>query len=315
MNEQLSKFDLSQGVGFIDGDYCPRGQMKISVHDLGFMMSDMTYDAVHVWKGKFFRLEDHLDRWERSIEARRYTTLKYDRDAVREIITECVRRSGLRDSLIYWIATRGVASDQRRDLRTCKNTFMAWAGPFNWIVPKEKMDRGEGANVFLSTVLRTPPESSDPTVKNFSRLDFSRALLEAYDAGSDYPILPDSTGHLTEGRGWNFCVVREGTVISPDSGVLDGVTRKTIMELCEKTNLEGRLGKLKPQDLLNADEAFLATTAGGITPITHVNGNPLKGGLAGPITTRLNQMYWALHDDPRYSTPIDYERTKEKETV
>ena len=67
MTDQERKPDFSLGVGFIDGDYCPRGEMKISVHDLGFMMSDMTYDAAHVWKGKFFRLDRHIERFMQSV--------------------------------------------------------------------------------------------------------------------------------------------------------------------------------------------------------------------------------------------------------
>lgn len=303
--------DLSQGVGYINGEYMPRGDMKISVHDLGFMMSDMTYDAAHVWKGKFFRLEDHLDRWERSIGKRRYSNLP-SREKVREIVFECVRRSGLRDSLVYWIATRGTATDQRRDLRTCKNTFMAWAGPFNWIVPKKLLDEGKGANLYISSIMRTPPESSDPTVKNFSRLDFSRALLEAYEHNSDYPVLLDGDGNVTEGRGWNLFALFDGHLISPDSGVLEGVTRATILDLCKKTNIKGELGRITGDQLASSDEVFLATTAGGVMPVTHVNGKPLGGGSIGPVTSRLRDLYWKLHDDPKYNTLVDYRDTSAK---
>lgn len=307
MTDQEKKPDLSLGVGFIDGEYCPREEMKMSVHDMGFMMSDMTYDAAHVWKGSFFRLEDHLDRWEQSIALRKYTSLPYDRDQVREIIMECVRRSGLRDSLVYWIATRGRTSDQRRDLRTCKNTFMTWAAPFNWVVPREQLEQGKGAKVFVSTVLRTPPESSDPTIKNFARLDFSRALLEAYEHGSEYPVLMDSDGYITEGRGWNIFALYGGNLISPDRGVLEGVTRKTVLELCEKTNVKGKLARIQSDELEKADEVFIATTAGGIMPITEVNDTVIGGGSPGPLTQRLHGAYWKLHDDPAYNTPVDYD--------
>ena len=67
--------EFPHGVGYIDGDYCAKQDMRLPVGDLGFLLSDMTYDAVHVHKGRFFRLEDHLDRWDRSIGIRRFTTL------------------------------------------------------------------------------------------------------------------------------------------------------------------------------------------------------------------------------------------------
>lgn len=304
MPEQ-NRAEFAPGVGFIGGEYMPRGDMKMSVHDLGFMMSDMTYDAAHVWKGKFFRLDDHLDRWERSVAKRGYKQIP-SRAEVKEIVFECVRRSGYRDSLVYWIATRGTATDGRRDLRTCKNTFMAWAGPFNWIIPKALLDEGKGANLYISSVRRTPPESSDPTVKNFSRLDFSRALLEAYEHNSDYPVLLDEEGNITEGRGWNLFALFDGRLISPDSGVLEGFTRATVLELCKKTNIKGELGKIKADDLKRSDEMFLATTAGGLMPVTHLNGAPVGNGAPGQVTARLSDLYWALHDDPKYNTPVDY---------
>ena len=189
---------------------------------------------------------------------------------------------------------------------------MAWAGPFNWIVPKKLLDEGKGANLYISSVMRTPPESSDPTVKNFARLDFSRALLEAYEHNSDYPVLLDEEGNITEGRGWNLFALFGGHLISPDSGVLEGVTRATVLELCKKTNIKGELGKIKADDLKRSDEMFLATTAGGLMPVTHLNGASIGSGSVGPLTTRLQDLYWALHDDPKYNTAVDYRDTAPK---
>jgi branched-subunit amino acid aminotransferase/4-amino-4-deoxychorismate lyase len=184
---------------------------------------------------------------------------------------------------------------------------MAWAGPFNWIVPKEKLARGEGANLHVaSSVLRTPPESSDPTVKNFSRLDFAMALLEAYGHGSEYPVLLDAEGYVTEGRGWNLFALFGGRLVSPDRGCLEGVTRATVLELCKKTNVKGELGRIRGDELGKADEIFLSSTAGGVMPATHLDGAPIGNGQPGPVTLRLSDLYWALHDDPTYATAVDY---------
>ena len=174
--------DMSAGVGYIDGEYHPTTDVKLPVSDLGFMMSDVIHDAVHVWKGSFFRLDDHLDRFERSV-AGLHMTLQQSRAEIVDIVMECVRLSGLRESLVYLIAARGVPSVVRRDLRTCTNRFIAIAYPFRWHLPLEQMETG--AHVVISSVLRIPPESVDPTIKNFNRLDFSRALFESYKQGSD----------------------------------------------------------------------------------------------------------------------------------
>lgn len=296
--------DLSAGVGYIDGEYRPTSDVKIPVSDLGFMMSDVIHDAIHVWKGCFFRLDDHLDRFERSI-AGLYMTLQYSRDEIVNIVMECVRLSGLRDSLVYLIATRGIPSIDRRDLRTCNNRFIAIAYPFRWHLPLEQMETG--AHVVISSVLRIPPESVDPTIKNFNRLDFSRALFEAYNQGSEYPLLLDHEGNITEGPSVNVFALFGGKLVSPERGALEGMTCRTVMELCDKTNVKAEFGIIKADDLRAADEAFLTSSAGGIMPITKVDDKVIGNGSPGPLTLRLKDLYWALHDEPKYSAPVAYD--------
>ncbi len=296
--------DLSAGVGFIEGEFYPISEVRISISDLGFLMSDCTHDAAHVWKGSFFRLDDHIDRFERSL-ARLNMTLPYSRADTVDIVIECVRRSGLRDSLVYLIATRGIPSDRRRDLRTCTNRFIAVAYPFLWYVLPEQMETG--AHVVISSIVRIPPESVDPIIKNFNRLDFSRALFEAYDRGSEHPLLTDFEGNITEGRGFNVFALFGGKLVSPERGVLEGMTRQTVMELCAQTNVKAEFGKIKADDLRKAEEVFLTSTAGGVMPVTKVDDEPIGNGSPGPLTLRLKDLYWALHDNPKYATPIAYD--------
>jgi branched-chain amino acid aminotransferase len=292
------------GVGYVDGVYSAKEDMRVPVADLGFLLSDMTYDAVHVHNGNFFRLEDHLDRWERSIEKRRFTTLGHDRDGVCEIVTECVRRAELRAAMVYMVATRGEATDGLKDLRTCRNRLLAWAVPYYGVIAEDKME--DGIDIIVSDVLRTPPESIDPTVKNFARIDFSDALLQAYDKGAEHAVLLDRDGNVTEGRGWNIFALHGGALVSPDSGVLEGISRRTVIELCRNTNIKAELGQLKADDLRDADEVFMTSTAGGIMPVRKIDDRVIGTGTRGPVTTRLTDMYWELHEDPDYLTPIDY---------
>lgn len=292
------------GVGYIDGDYCAKEDMRLPVADLGFLLSDMTYDALHVIDGRFFRMEDHLDRWDRSIAKRQFNTLPHNRGEIREILMECVRRSGLRKSMVYLLATRGAAADGLKDLRSCQNGFLAWAVPYYGVIPEDRME--EGIDVCVSSVLRTPPEAIDPTVKNFARIDFSDALLEAYDKGYDHAVLLDRDGNVTEGRGWNIFALHGGRLVSPDDGVLEGITRRTVIELAQQTNIKAELGKVRAEDLRGADEVFMTSTAGGIMPIRKVDDKVIGTGSRGPVTKRLTDMYWALHDDPDYNTPVEY---------
>ena len=102
----MSETDWSAGAAFVDDGFVPIEAARISVLDWGFTHSDVTYDVVHVWKGAFFRLEDHLDRFAASMRALRLETT-YGRDDIRGILIECVRRSGLRDAYVAMVATRG----------------------------------------------------------------------------------------------------------------------------------------------------------------------------------------------------------------
>lgn len=295
----------SAGMGFTDGRYLPISQMSIPVTDLGFQLSDMCYDALRVHRGAFFRMNDHLDRWENSVAERRYTTLGYDREQVADVLHGCVSRAGLKDSMVTVLATRGSPSSAHKDLRTCKNRLMVWALPFYSVTSEE--ERRNGCDIIIAETLRIPPESVNPKIKNFCRLDFVGALFEAYSRNAKYAALLDTDGNVTEGRGWNIFAVKEGTLHTPDRGVLEGITRQTVLELSSRLNLMARVGQLPAQDLLEADEVFMTTTAGGVIPIRSVSGRVLGDGGPGPVTRRLSDMYEELLTDPAYTTPVRYE--------
>ena len=110
------------GAADIDGRIVPIAQAAIPILDLGFVHSDATYDVVHVWRGRFFRLNDHLDRFERGRRHLRMS-LPIDRSRIRSILHELVRASELADACVEMICTRGMAAWGSRDLRDCVNQF------------------------------------------------------------------------------------------------------------------------------------------------------------------------------------------------
>ncbi len=295
--------DDSTGVAFIDGGYCPIGEAKISVLDWGFLRSDATYDVVHVWQGRFFRLDAHLDRFHASMNSLRMT-IPHDRDEVAAILHDCVRRSGLRDVYVEMICTRGVPRGGSRDPREAENRFIAFAIPFGWILRPEERERG--LNLIVSSIERIPPQSVDPTVKNYHWLDLVNGLFEAYDRGGQNVVLKDRAGHIAEGPGFNLFVVQGGRVTTPGSGVLEGITRRTALELCAELGIPAETGAISEGALRAADEVFATSTAGGIMPVTRVDGVAVGDGRPGPLTARLIELYWAKHEDPAWSTPVDY---------
>ena len=293
------------GIGFIDGEYMPFSELRIPVTDMGFQLADMCYDAVHVWKGRFFRLDDHLARFQMGLQKRRYGTLGYDIEAIADVCNGCVARLGAEDAIVMLIATRGTPMGANKDLRSCQNRLIAWALPPHTIVSDEEMENG--CDIVIADTMRIPPEAVDPTVKNFGRMDFVGALFEAYDRKADYAVLLDAEGCVTEGRGWNIFALRQGALLSPDDGVLEGITRKTVLELSADLNIDGRLARITADELRGADEVFLTSTAGGIMPVKSIDKKIVGDGAPGPVTQRLTELYWKLHGDPELTTPVNYQ--------
>ncbi|MDQ3865036.1 MAG: aminotransferase class IV [Actinomycetota bacterium] len=291
----------ADGAAYVDGRFVPVGEARVPILDWGFLRSDATYDVAHVWRGSFFRLEDHLDRFERSMEHLRLSP-PYGRDEIRDILVECVRLSGLRDAYAEVICTRGIPKPGSRDPRECENRFYAFVVPFVWIADPEKQERG--LHAVIGTRQRIAPESVDPTVKNYHWLDLETGLLEAYDRGGETVILIDAENNVVEGPGFNVFAVKNGAISTPERGVLEGITRKTVFELAAEHGIRLEARPVAADELRGADEVFLSSTAGGIIPVTAVDGEAVGNGEPGPVTWRLREAYWELHDDPRFSLPV-----------
>jgi branched-chain amino acid aminotransferase len=285
----------------VDGDFCPVSEARIPVLDFGLLRSDATYDVVHVWKGHFFRLDLHIERFQRGI-AKLRMTLPFDVAELEQILKQCVIRSGLDDAYVEMIMTRGMPRGGSRDPRQAVNRFIAFAIPFGWIANEEQ--RRRGLNLHISAIPRIDPASVDPTVKNYHWLDLVAGLFEAYDHGRENVVLIDRDGNLTEGPGFNLFAIHDGDVTTPGRGVLEGITRRTALELCAELNISTDASVLTPDDLRTADEAFITSTAGGIMPVTRIDDKPLGQGLPGPVTKAVTALYWAKHSDPTWTTPV-----------
>jgi len=291
------------GVAFMDGQYLPIGEAKISVLDNGFLHSDATYDVAHVWKGAFFRLDDHLSRFLTGME-KLHMSISFDRTQVTEILHNCVALSGLQNAYVEFICTRGTSPTFSRDPRDAVNRFVAFAIPFGSVANPEQMSRGLHAAV--TDLVRIPPASVDPTVKNYHWLDLVKGLYAAYEQGAETAILLDVNGSIAEGPGFNVFAVKDGKISTPDFGVLKGITRQTIFDLSDVMRINCLTRDISPDDLRAADEIFVTSTAGGVIPVTKIDETPIGTGRVGPLTRQLTEAYWRMHEDARFRTPISY---------
>jgi len=297
-----------RGYAFVNGEFCPLHDAKISVLDYGFIHSDATYDAFHVWKGMAFRLHDHVERFVGNV-AKLRLQLEYSGKEIAEILLECVSRSTLRDAQCHFVCTRGVPRPGSRDPRTCINTFLAYVVPFAWINPPD-IGKSDGIDVIISRTQRIPPTSLDPRIKNFHWLDLVVAQFEAFDRGADNVILPNSEGNVTEGPGFNVFVAKNGSIATPESGVFEGMTRRSVIELCGELKIAVEIRPIKIEELKSADEVFLTSTAGGVTRVRSVDGSPVglnrRTGDNQLLSAIISDRYWQRKTAGWYATPVNY---------
>jgi len=291
------------GIAYQDGQYLPVDEAKVSVLDYGFLHSDATYDVAHVWNGAFFRLDDHLDRFFRGM-AELHMSIPYTRDDIAEILHTCVALSGLENAYVEFICTRGTSPSFSRDPRDADNRFLAFVIPFGSVANPEQMERG--LHMAVADVLRIPPSSVDPTVKNYHWLDMVKGLYQAYERGAETAVLQNSAGDIAEGPGFNIFAVRDGTVSTPAGGVLFGITRQTIFDICRKLDVVCEAQPLSVEALKSADEVFITSTAGGVMPVSKIDGSAVGTGTVGPLTRRITAEYWAMHDEDRHRSVVFY---------
>ena len=290
-----------QGYAWIDSKYVELAEAKIPILDWGFLRSDATYDVVHVWKGRFFRLDKHIDRFFESAKKLRMPC-QISRDELKKILANCVIKGKLESAYVEMIQTRGMSPKFVRDPRLATPRVMAFAVPFGWILKQEDFEKG--LNVLLTDIKRIPPSSVDPTIKNYHWMDLVTGMLDAYEKGNDTAVLVDENNNITEGPGFNLFCINDSGIFTPDHGVLEGITRQSIFDLAKELKLPIMKKSISVEELYNAEELFATSTAGGIMPITRVSGKEIGKGSVGNLTRQLHKLYWEKHSDDSWSTSI-----------
>ena len=295
-----------KGMAFIDGAYVEPANAKISIFDLGFTKSDVVYDVTSVWKGLFFRIDDHIERFLRSCEGVGMRC-PHDADEIRRILGQCVHRGDVADNAYVEVAlTRGAyksyIDDFTPDLRDTHVNFIAFAIPYVWIVPLRAQDTG--IELIIAKTRRIPDESVDARFKNFHWGDLTRARMEATDAGAHNAILCTPDGYLAEGPGFNIFFAQGGVLHTPRRNLLEGITRRTMGDLADEIGTPVETGDYLPEALLEADEAFICSTAGGVMPVVKVDNRIFSNGKPGEISTRLRELYWQKREAGWLGTPV-----------
>ena len=297
--------NLSLGAAWMNGKVLPISQATIPVNDWGLVHSDITYDVVPVIDGAFFRFDEYLARFLSSMENLHLDPGMTKLD-IQVALHQMVGKANLRDSYVAMVCSRGKPKiSGSRDPRDCENHFFAWCVPYVHIIKPEVVEQGATAWI-AQNAYRIPENSVNPRVKNYHWGDFTQGIFEAKDKNYETVILLDYDGNVTEGPGFNVFAVKDKVLITPDRGVLAGVSRKTVLEMADYLGINTSVRSLSVEELLDADEVFLSSSGGGVIPIIRVNETIFGNGASGPISVRLNETYWKWTTLEKYRDPIDY---------
>ncbi|MFT4037191.1 MAG: aminotransferase class IV [Thermomicrobiales bacterium] len=291
--------DTMQGAAWVNGEFVAAPEAKVSIFDSGFIGGVSIFDTLACWQGGLFKLPQHRARFERSAHAAMIPLLARG-DELEQIIIETTRRSGLRDAYVQAIATRGRRPSP--SMPSNEPTLIVYAIPYVSLWPEAKAETG--ISVMIPSIRQPASDTLDAQIKNFNRLHSHLARMEADLASADDFILLDRQGLLTESRGANLFIVQGGTLLTPRSGILEGITRETVFEIAAAHGIAASEADLTAYNLYTCDEAFLCSTAGGIYPIALADGRVVGNGGMGPVTRALRDAYWERHLAGPDVTPV-----------
>jgi len=276
-------------ICYVNGEFVEAGRARVSAFDHGFLYGDGIFESLTAAGGRIFKLGDHLDRLERSARALRLP-LPETKDRIAEIVKETIRRSKVEDVYIRIIVSRGEGYPLL-DPRVTK-------GPTLAILLHEPSPpaetgtsyRARGAGLRLKTagVRKIPPEALEPRVKSLNYLNNVLARIEAIEAGFDEAVLLDTRGFVAEAPGENIFIVKAGVLKTPRAHqVLDGITRRTVLEIARRLGIPAQEADLTLYDLYTADECFLTSSFSRVHAVEEVDGRKIPA--PGPLTERLRR--------------------------
>ena len=287
---------------YIDGEYYPKSQAKISVFDHGLLYGDGVFEGIRAYNGTVFKLKEHIDRMYQSAHSM-MLQIPLTKEQVTEAVLQTLRKNNMKDAYIRLVVTRGVG-DLGLDPRKCpKATVIIIAGA---IVLHGNEAKEKGITTLISWVRRHPVDATSHEIKSLNYLNSVMAKIEANSAGADEAICLDKNGFVAEGVGENIFIVKNGRLFTPPvcSGALPGITAQVTARLATKLGAEVTESNITPYQLFNADEVFFTGTAAEIVPIREVNTRQIGDGKPGPITKKLIAAFQKVVADPKEGVRI-----------
>ena len=271
-------------IVYVNGDYLPEDQGKVSIFDRGFLFADGVYEVTAVINGKLVDYDPHMERLERSLGEIRMGW-PCGKDELKAMHLDLVKRNALGEGMVYMQITRGAADRDFKFPKDVKPTLVAFTQTGN-LVDNPNATRG----VKVITV---------PDIR-WARRDIQSVMLlapvlgkqAAYEAGA-FEAWMIEDGVVTEGTSSNAYIIKDGKVITRglSSRILAGCTRRSLFRLAKEhgIGIEERL--FTADEAYAADEAFLTSASNFVLPITEIDGHRIGGGQPGPVTRKLREIF------------------------
>ncbi len=272
----------------INGELLHRDQAGISPFDSVVQGGDAVWEGLRLYDGRIFKLREHLARLRSSALALAFDEIPSDDEIVVEI-RRTLAANRMRDAVhIRLTLTRGVKVTSGMDPR------LNQSGPTLIVLAEHKSpvyDR-TGLRLITSSVRRFDPDTLDPKIHHANLLQSILAKIEANAAGADDAVMLDRRGFIAETNATHLFFVSGGVVMTSHTVACpEGITRATILELCDEHGIPTRVADLSLTEAYRADEAFCTGTMGELASVIEIDGRAIGEGVPGPMTARLSTLY------------------------
>ncbi|MGI5823343.1 MAG: branched-chain-amino-acid transaminase [Dethiobacteria bacterium] len=271
---------------YLDGQFLSREEAKISVFDHGFLYGDGVFEGTRAYNGRIFKLEEHVARL---FESAHHILLQIPltEEELAAATLETVRRNNLQDAYIRTVVSRG-PGDLGLDPQKCSLATVVIIADKISLFPQELYE--EGLKIMTVTTRQRSANTQEPRIKSLNYLNNILVKIEASQTGSMEAVVLNDQGFVVEGSGSNiFIVNKKGELLTPPSylGILEGITRNTVLELAREEGLTVCEAPFTRHDLYIARECFLTGTAAELIPVISVDSRMIGKGTPGPVTIKL----------------------------
>jgi branched-chain amino acid aminotransferase len=274
---------------WFDGKLVDKADAKVSVYDHGLLYGDGVFEGIRAYAGRIFECDAHLERLYASARAIRLA-IPLAPAEFRAAMEETIRANGFQDCYVRAVVTRG-PGDLGIDPKKSTKPSVFIIADLIAVYPREMYEKGMA--IITSSYIRNHPNSVSPRIKSLNYLNNVLAKIEANDAGVPEALMLNHLGNVAECTADNVFIVRGGTVLTPTTadGILEGVTRKVMINLCRTHDIPCFEQTLQRHDVYVADECFVTGTGAEVMPVTRIDGRAIGSGEPGPITRRLIEIF------------------------